>query len=142
MVSRVAALMRLGLTTYNDPQLYPSEPPIVRLSCEATTFFRMATMIKRSALTFIFSTAMILGVGSAAGAQDGCPASPQPCDVEVKAAGPKADPPAAPVVVAAAPLPRQTLPVTGSETAAIALGGTLLVAAGGALVLRSNKAAA
>lgn len=112
-------------------------------------------MNKRSALTFLFSTAMVLGVGSAAGAQQAepCPASPQPCAL---AAAPQAAPNApvpavaapavaAPAVaapaVAAAPL-NQTLPVTGSETAALVIGGTLLVAAGGALVLRSNKAAA
>ena len=102
-------------------------------------------MIKRSALTFLFSSAMVLGVGSVAGAQtDPCPASPQPCVLaEVPQAQPAAPAPAvAAPAVDAAPLPRQTLPVTGSETAALALGGTLLVAAGGALVWRSNKASA
>ncbi len=108
-------------------------------------------MIKRSAITFLFSAAMVLGVGSAAGAQQDCSASPllTDCEPGVLPSAPQVSPPAAtppaanPVVaVAAAPLPRQTLPVTGSETAALALGGTLLVAAGGALVLRSNKAAA
>lgn len=100
-------------------------------------------MIKRSALTFIFSTAMVLGIGSAAGAQTDCPASPNSCEPEVRPVAQPASP--APAVaapaVAAAPL-NQTLPVTGSETVALALGGTLLVAAGGALVWRSNKAAA
>ncbi len=104
-------------------------------------------MIKRSALTLIFSSAMVLGLGSAVGAvtDPNCPASPQPC---VLSGAPQATPSAAapavaaPAAVAAAPLQRQTLPVTGSETAALALGGTLLVAAGGALVWRSNKAAA
>ena len=107
-------------------------------------------MNKRSALTFLFSTALVLGVGSVAGAQqaDTCPASPQACAL---AAAPQAAPNApvpavaAPAVaapaVAAAPL-NQTLPVTGSETAALAIGGTLLVVAGGALVWRSNKVAA
>lgn len=101
-------------------------------------------MIKRSALTFIFSAAMVLGLGSAAGAQDDCSASPLPasCEPGVLPAAPQASPPAATPAVAAAPIPRQTLPVTGSETAALAIGGTLLVAAGGALVWRSNKAAA
>ncbi len=105
-------------------------------------------MIKRSALTFFFSAAMVLGVGSAAGAQQDCSLSPLPagCDAEVLPSAPTADPPAATPTaatpqVAAAPI-QQTLPVTGSETAALAIGGTLLVAAGGALVWRSNKAAA
>lgn len=104
-------------------------------------------MNKRSALTFIFSSAMVLGVGTAAGAQDdtGCSASPQTCETPQvlsdplpTSSAPTVDTPA----VAAAPLPAQTLPVTGSETAALAIGGTLLVAAGGALVWRSNRAAA
>lgn len=105
-------------------------------------------MIKRSALTFIFSAAMVFGLGSAAGAQDDCSASPLPdsCTPDVLSSPQAAPPSATPVVaspsVDAAPLPRQTLPVTGSETAALAIGGTLLVAAGGALVWRSNKAAA
>lgn len=99
-------------------------------------------MFKRSAVTFLFSSAMVLGVGSAAGAQTDCPASPQTCDTPGVLSSPQAADPVATVAVAAAPLPAQTLPVTGSETAALALGGTLLVAAGGALVWRSNKAAA
>lgn len=98
-------------------------------------------MIKRSALTFIFSTAMVLGVGSAAGAQE-CEASPNTCEPAVLPSQPTvATPTVAAPAVAAAPL-NQTLPVTGSETAALAIGGTLLVAAGGALVWRSSKAAA
>lgn len=110
-----------------------------------------ATMFKRSAITFLFSSAMVLSVGSAAGAQtaDDCGLSPLvdcPTPVEVLNNPPAVvdtpqAPPAGTVAVAAAPL-QQTLPVTGSETAALALGGTLLVAAGGALVWRSNKAAA
>ena len=99
-------------------------------------------MIKRTATTVLFSAAMVLGFGSGAGAQAApCPASPQPCVQNASPATPAATPAATPQV-AAAPIPAQTLPVTGSETAALAIGGTLLVAAGGALVWRSNKAAA
>lgn len=102
-------------------------------------------MIKRSALTFTFSAAMVLGVGAAAGAQtdDSCSGSPQVC---VQSSQPVTNAPTSPAPVAApaptAQQPTQTLPVTGSETAALALGGLVLVSAGGALVWRSNKAAA
>lgn len=101
-------------------------------------------MIKRSAISFIFSAAVLAGFGSAAGAvaADDCPASPQTCDAPGVLSSPQAADPAPTTAVAAAPLPAQTLPVTGSETAALALGGALLVAAGGTLVWRSNKAAA
>lgn len=107
-------------------------------------------MIKRSALTLMFSAAMVLGIGATAGAQDDadCGASPQVCsgtpDVGVlpSAPAPVVAAPAAPQAPVATVTPRQTLPVTGTETAVLAIGGLVLVSAGGALVWRSNKAAA
>jgi LPXTG-motif cell wall-anchored protein len=107
-------------------------------------------MIKRSALTLMFSAAMVFGVATAGSAQetgevdDDCKASPLVCPVDV--VEPVEVLPSAPEPVVAAPTtvvtPRQTLPVTGAETAALALGGLVLVSAGGALVWRSNKATA
>jgi LPXTG-motif cell wall-anchored protein len=113
-------------------------------------FLGTVIMIKRSAFTFLFSVALVFGVGTAAGAaeDDTCGNSPQTCDtpeviipVDVLPSAPET---AAPTATPAGPaaLPKQTLPVTGSETAALAFGGLVLVAAGGALVWRSNKAAA
>lgn len=103
-------------------------------------------MIKRSAFTLVFSIALLFGVGTAAGAADDCvetEASPQTCDpVGVLPSAPETAAPAATPAGPVAVLPKQTLPVTGSETAGLALGGLVLVAAGGALVWRSNKAAA
>ena len=108
----------------------------------------MEIMIKHSALSLIFSLSLVLGFGAVAGAQaqdDECEASSgsETCDVPagVLPSAPETAAPAAP----AAPIavqPKQTLPVTGTETAGLALGGLVLVAAGGALVWRSNKAAA
>lgn len=110
-------------------------------------FWDGTLMIKRSALTLTFAIAMVFGLTTAGGAQQAeeCGASPQPC---VDEAVPGVDVlPSAPLpVVVAGPVttvtPRQTLPVTGAETAALAIGGLVLVGAGGALVWRSNKAAA
>ena len=104
-------------------------------------------MIKRSALTFIFSAAMVLGLGATAGAQTDCSASPLPDNCNGTGVLPSNPDTAAPTPVAAPAGPtvvvnKQTLPVTGSETTALALGGIVLVAAGGALVWRSNRAAA
>jgi len=97
-------------------------------------------------VTVAFAAAAVFGFTNGAAAQtaDPCPVSPSTCVLaDAPTAQPQSPTPvAAPTGVAAAPIPRQTLPVTGSETAALALGGTLLVAAGGALVWRSNKAAA
>jgi len=103
-------------------------------------------MIKRSAISFLFSTGLILGAGAAAGAQnaDDCQASPLPptCvpPTDVLPSAPETAAPTTPAAPVA--LPKQTLPVTGTETAGLALGGIALVAAGGALVWRSNKVAA
>ena len=116
-------------------------------------------MIKRSALTLTFSVALVLGFGSAASAQAECEASPIPdtcvgvlplpteptgntpqgggTPPDAGTAAPSNNP-----VSTAVNAPAQTLPVTGAETAALALGGLLLVSAGGALVWRSNRAAA
>ncbi len=104
-------------------------------------------MIKRSTLTFIFSAAMVLGLGTAAGAQDECSASPLPEECIDGGVGvlPSNPDTAAPAPAPAGPtvsVNKQTLPVTGAETTALALGGMVLVTAGGALVWRSNRAAA
>lgn len=117
-------------------------------------------MIKRSVLTFFFSAAMVLGLGTAASAQngvDGCPLSPLDPDcvgVLPSAPDPVVAAPSAPDPVVAAPsapapagpattvTTRQTLPVTGTETTVLAIGGLVLVAAGGALVWRSQRVTA
>ncbi len=102
-------------------------------------------MIKRSALTFIFSAAMVLGLGATAGAQTDCSASPLPDECNGVGVLPSNPDTAAPAPAPAGPtvvVKKQTLPVTGSETTALALGGLVLVTAGGALVWRSNRSAA
>lgn len=105
-------------------------------------------MRKRTATSFLFSLFLLLGLSTAAGAQDDCPDSPQGCGVLPGPLPPAAAPPAktpVPVVTESATTAvagKQQLPVTGSDTAGIVLGGTVLLLAGGALVWRSNRAGA
>lgn len=100
-------------------------------------------MRKRTAIAFFFSLFLLLGFNTAAGAQGDCGDSPQPCGVLPGPLPPTKAP--VPVVTESATTAvagKQQLPVTGSDTVGIVLGGTVLVLAGGALVWRSNRAGA
>ncbi len=98
-------------------------------------------MIKRHLLAVFFAIGLVLGLGATAAGAQTCSGSPQVCT------NTNVDPTTDPDVLTSG-LPdtevagKQQLPVTGAESAALAVGGTLLVLAGGAMVWRSNRATA
>lgn len=115
-------------------------------------------MIKRTALSLLFALGLTFGFATVAGAQENpdCGQSPNTCEIDsevlaqpIEGVSAPAAPVSAPAVevvqAAAAPTTvagKQQLPVTGTESIVLLLGGTALVAAGGALVWRSKGASA
>lgn len=88
--------------------------------------------------------ASLVGAGAASAQIDLCEESTgDVCTVEVEAI-PLNPPPSAPEIQSVDPIRvqgSQQLPVTGTEAGTLALGGAVLLAAGGALVWRSRASA-
>jgi LPXTG-motif cell wall-anchored protein len=113
-------------------------------------------MRKFTAGLVMTGASILLGVGTAGAQQPGCPESPQGCTPPSSVATTTTTPSVGgrqvtpttvgtsprPEVAAATPEGQEGLPVTGTDAATLAGAGIVLVAGGGALVLRTRRSQA